>query len=94
VTVNPDLFVNRIVDVHGLQTVFDAIVVSSAEGTADKGALCEAALHRLGFDGDRCDALLIDNRQDLIGAWRFTGGAGYWYRSDEALEADWPELLR
>jgi phosphoglycolate phosphatase-like HAD superfamily hydrolase len=93
VTVNPDSFISRIVGSHGLEAMFDVIVVSSAEGTTDKVRLCEVALRRLGFDGDRRDALLIDNRKDLIDAWCSSGGAGYWYQGDEAFEADLAELL-
>jgi FMN phosphatase YigB (HAD superfamily) len=73
--------------------VFDVIVTSSAEQTADKPTLCEIALDRLGFDGDRSDALLIDNRLDLIEAWRNVGGAGYWFQSDERFKHDLPRLL-
>lgn len=65
VTVNPDIFEQWIVDHHRLRYVFDVIVVSAAEGTADKSALCDVALARLGYDGDRSEALLIDNRSDL-----------------------------
>jgi hypothetical protein len=36
---------------------------------------------------------LIDNRRDLVDAWRNTGGAGYWYRDDAAFDADLPALL-
>jgi hypothetical protein len=93
VTVNPDLILNRIVEPHQLQSMFDVIVLSAAEGTTDKVELCEIALDRLSFNGDRRDALLIDNRDDLVDAWRRSGGTGYWYRSDAALERDLPRLL-
>jgi phosphoglycolate phosphatase-like HAD superfamily hydrolase len=93
VTVNPDLFVERIVPAHGLEQIFDVIVVSCSEGTTDKTRLCDAALDRLGFDGDRRDALLIDNREDLVEAWRHHGGSAHWYRSDAGLEAALPDLL-
>ena len=92
-TVNPDLILNRIVEPHQLRSMFDVIVLSAAEGTTDKVELCEIALDRLSFNGDRRDALLIDNRDDLVDAWRRSGGTGYWYRSDAALEADLPLLL-
>jgi FMN phosphatase YigB (HAD superfamily) len=93
VTVNPDLFVNRVMPAYGLDAVFDAIAVSCMEGTTDKVRLCEIALRRLGFDGDRRDVLLIDNRRDLVDAWRNTGGIGYWYRDDTAFDADLPGLF-
>jgi phosphoglycolate phosphatase-like HAD superfamily hydrolase len=93
VTVNPDLFVSRVVPAHGLAEVFEVIVVSCVEGTADKVRLCEKALDRLGFDGDRREALLIDNRVDLVEAWRRSGGAAYWYRDDAGFEAVLPDLL-
>jgi FMN phosphatase YigB (HAD superfamily) len=93
VTVNPDLFSEHVVPAHRLRAVFDVIVTSSAEQTADKPMLCEIALHRLRFDGDRSDALLIDNRLDLIEAWRKVGGAGYWFQSDDRFKHDLPCLL-
>ena len=65
VTVNPDLFIERVARRYGLDEYFDTIVVSCSEGTDDKTTLCEVALDRLGFDGERLDALLIDNRRDL-----------------------------
>lgn len=70
VTVNPDLFADYIVPAHELAIVFDAIVMSFAERTADKPSLCRIALDRLGFDGDPSAALLIDNRKDLVHAWQ------------------------
>jgi FMN phosphatase YigB (HAD superfamily) len=93
VTVNPDLFVAYVVGEHGLASVFDAIVVSSVEGTTDKTELCARAIERLGFDGDRSRTLLIDNRLDLVEAWQRSGGSGYWFRTDEQLGRDLPTLL-
>jgi phosphoglycolate phosphatase-like HAD superfamily hydrolase len=92
VTVNPDLFADFVVPAHGLDDVFD-IVMSFAELTDDKPALCDIALDRLGFTGPRSDALLIDNRLDLVEAWRDVGGTGYWFQSDQKLRADLPSLL-
>jgi phosphoglycolate phosphatase-like HAD superfamily hydrolase len=94
VTVNPDLFLKRIVPEYGLEKIFDVIVASCAEGTTDKVQLCERALDRLGFRGHRRNTLLIDNRQDLVHAWEASGGTGYWYRDDATFEADLPELTR
>ncbi len=93
VTVNPDLFVERVVRRHGLCDHFDTVVVSCTEGTDDKTTLCELALDRLDFGGERSNALLIDNRRDLAEAWQRTGGSAYVYRGDEAFEADLPTLL-
>jgi FMN phosphatase YigB (HAD superfamily) len=93
VTVNPDLFADFTVPAHGLDNVFDVIVMSFAERTDDKPALCDIALDRLGFTGSRSDALLIDNRLDLVKAWRNVGGAGYWFQSDQRFSADLPSLL-
>jgi FMN phosphatase YigB (HAD superfamily) len=93
VTVNPDLFADDVVPAHELAVVFDVIVVSFAEGTADKPSLCRIALDRLGFVGDRSAALLIDDRNDLVHAWQQVGGAGYWFRSDEQFRRDIPRLL-
>lgn len=93
VTVNPDLLLDYVVPLHGLTAVFDVIVVSASEHCADKVELCDAALSRLGFAGDRSEALLIDNRPDLVRAWEKAGGAGYWFRTDKELGRDFPVLL-
>lgn len=93
VTVNPDLFADYIVPGYHLATVFDVIVISFAEGTDDKPTLCQIALDRLGFNGERSQALLIDNRVDLVHAWRDIGGAGYWFQNDEQFARDGPRLL-
>lgn len=93
VTVNPDLFVERIAAPYGLAAHFDVIVVSCAERTEDKTRLCDVALERLQFAGPRSRALLIDNRRDLVDAWIASGGAGYHYRGDDAFARDWPALL-
>lgn len=92
VTVNPDLLADVVVPAYGLDDVFDTIVTSSEARTDDKASLCDIALERLGVDGPRSDALLIDNRRDLVGAWRTLGGAGYWFRGDETFRADLPAL--
>ena len=93
VTVNPDLFADFVVPAHGLDDVFDVIVMSFEDLTDDKPTLCDIALDRLGFTGPRSDALLIDNRRDLVEAWRDVGGTGYWFQSDQQLRADLPSLL-
>lgn len=93
VTVNPDLFADFVVPAHGLDDLFDVIVMSFEELTDDKPTLCDIALDRLGFTGPRSDALLIDNRRDLVEAWRDVGGTGYWFQSDQQLRADLPSLL-
>jgi hypothetical protein len=93
VSVNPDLFVERVVKLHDLARHFDAVVVSCLEGTDDKTRLCDIALERLQFDGPRSDAMLIDNRSDLVDAWVHSGGSGYHYRGDAAFQSNWPSLL-
>jgi hypothetical protein len=92
VTVNPDLFAEFVVPAYGLREAFDAVVMSFAERTDDKAELCDIALRRLGYTGARADALLIDNRRDLVEAWRARGGAGYWFESDVQFRADLPSL--
>jgi hypothetical protein len=97
VTVNPDLFGDWIVPAYDLSTTFDTIVISAVERTVDKTALCTIALerlgHRLGYTPDRADALLIDNRLDLVEDWRAAGGSAYWFRSDAQFAADVTDLL-
>jgi FMN phosphatase YigB (HAD superfamily) len=86
VTVNPDLFRARIVSKYGLTDVFDAIVISAEEGTESKVALCEIATERLGC-GDPATALLLDNIEANVDAWRSRGGAAYWFRGDDEFAA-------
>ena len=93
VTVNPRLIETWIVPHYDLAPVFDVIVVSANEGTADKTALGDLALARLGYDGPRERALLVDNRRDLVDAWTATGGAGYWFRGDEQFATDEAALI-
>jgi hypothetical protein len=93
VTVNPDLFAEFIVPGYGLDQVFDVIVMSFAEKTSDKSLLCTAALEPLGFRGDLSRTLLIDNRLDLVDAWRNGGGDGYWFQGDEQFAHDVGVLL-
>jgi phosphoglycolate phosphatase-like HAD superfamily hydrolase len=93
VTVNPDLFADFVVPLHALADVFDVIVVSFEERTADKPTLCDTALDRLGYTGSRSSALLIDNRIDLVEAWRGVGGAAYCFQSDRQFSQDVPSLF-
>lgn len=93
VTVNPDLFGRWIGPRYELTDMFDTIVISAVEGTTDKTELCVLALERLGYDGPRAAALLIDNRRDLVDAWVSSGGAAYHFRGDEQLATDVPRLL-
>jgi hypothetical protein len=104
VTVNPDLFGSFVVPTYKLAEVFDAIVVSFAEGTDDKSELCDIAVVRLHFKGPRSSALLIDNRQDSVEGWRKGGvrdissgatpSSGWIYRFFLATPAtDWSERL-
>jgi len=88
VTVNPDLFEDYVVPAYELASVFDVIVTSCHEQTADKVRLCEVALDRLGYGGDRGDVLLIDNRRDFVQDWEQAGGRGYWYRTDDQFVQD------
>jgi FMN phosphatase YigB (HAD superfamily) len=88
VTVNPDLFTDLVAPACDLSAVFDHVVASHVEGTDDKVVLCDIALGRLGCAGDRSEALLIDNRLDLIEAWRNAGGSGYWFQGDDHFARD------
>jgi FMN phosphatase YigB (HAD superfamily) len=93
VTVNPDLFVERIAKRYDLARYFDVIVVSALERTDDKTVLCDIALDRLGLTGSRSASLLIDNREELVEAWKQAGGLAYWYRGDDAFAADPPSIF-
>jgi len=82
VTINPDLFTRFVAPNFGLDSVFDAIVTSWQERTEDKAELCEIALRRLG-GGDPAEALLIDNIEANVEAWRARGGQAYLFVSDD-----------
>jgi FMN phosphatase YigB (HAD superfamily) len=82
VTVNPDVFREIIVAKYRLAEVFDVIVVSAEEGTEAKTELCAAATERLGCD-DPARALLLDNIEANVDAWRACGGSAYWFRGDD-----------
>jgi hypothetical protein len=88
VTVNPDLWTETIVPLHGFDRTADAIVSSWEEGTVDKGVLCSLALERLELDCQPSEALLIDNKQSNLDSWAARGGIGYLYTSDRAFERD------
>jgi len=85
VTLNPDAFTRFVVPAYRLDAVFDVIVTSWEEHTRDKARLCEIALERLGGT-DPSEALLIDNLEENVEAWRERGGHGYWFRGDAEFE--------
>ena len=87
VTVNPDLFTRFVVPNYALDTVFDTIVTSWQEGTEDKARLCEIALERLG-GSDPAEALLIDNIEANVDAWRATRRSGLPVRRRRAIYGD------
>jgi beta-phosphoglucomutase-like phosphatase (HAD superfamily) len=82
VTLNPDLFTRFVSPTYRLDSVFDVIVTSWQEHTRYKASLCEIALERLGGE-DPSEALLIDNIDANVDAWRARGGQAYWFRGDE-----------
>jgi len=89
VTVNPDLFTRFVVPNYALDSVFDTIVTSWQEGTEDKAELCEIALDRLG-GSDPAEALLIDNIEANVDAWRARGGQAYLFvGDDEFARSEW-----
>lgn len=82
VTVNADVFRDLVMANYPLEAAFDVVVVSAEEGIESKAELCELALTRLGCD-DPVQALLIDNLETNVDAWRARGGSAYWFRSDD-----------
>ena len=88
VTVNPDLWTDTIVPLHGFDATADVIVSSWEEGTLDKGTLCGLAVDRLGVGCPAASALLVDNLQPNLDAWAERGGSGYLYTTDAAFERD------
>ncbi len=87
VTVNPDIF-SIIVEHYDLDLVFDTIVTSWDEGTADKSELCDVARARLGAHR-RQHSLLIDNTQANCDAWRARGGRAYVFTNDHQFATDY-----
>jgi phosphoglycolate phosphatase-like HAD superfamily hydrolase len=88
VTVNPVHFSEVLVPAFAFDAVTDAIVVSAAEKTTDKGELCRRALERMNLGCDPSRALLIDNRQSNLDAWAGHRGLGYLYTTDAAFRRD------
>jgi beta-phosphoglucomutase-like phosphatase (HAD superfamily) len=89
VTVNPDLFTRFVVPNYALDSVFDTIVTSWQEGTEDKAELCQIALGRLGGSAP-AEALLIDNIEANVAAWRARGGQAYLFVGDDEFErSEW-----
>lgn len=89
VTVNSDLFTRFVVPNYELESAFDVIVTSWEERTLDKARLCEIALARLGGT-DPAEALLLDDIEANIDAWRSLGGQAYLFRGDEEFARDSP----
>jgi FMN phosphatase YigB (HAD superfamily) len=85
VTLNADVFTRFVVPAYQLDSVFDVIVTSWEEHTRDKARLCEIAVERLGGT-DPSEALLIDNIEENVDAWRARGGRAYWFRGDAEFE--------
>lgn len=96
VTVNPDVFSDVVVTHYQLSAIFDVIVTAWQEAVVDKGDLCMRALDRLG--GTQAgQALLIDNLERNVQAWRAYGGLAYWFRGDDLFgqhlsERGWDDL--
>jgi FMN phosphatase YigB (HAD superfamily) len=89
VTVNSDVFSRFVVPKYALDSVFDVIVTSWEAHTLDKARLCEIALERLG-GSDPAEALLIDNIEANVEAWRARGGQAYLFVSDdEFARSEW-----
>ncbi|MDQ1510952.1 MAG: hypothetical protein QOG50_2796 [Actinomycetota bacterium] len=92
VTLNPDVFSRFVVPEYQLDSVFDVIVTSWEEGTRDKADLCQIALERLGGH-DPAEALLIDNIEANVDAWRARGGQAYLFVGDDEFAVDVVRLL-
>jgi FMN phosphatase YigB (HAD superfamily) len=92
VTVNSDGFSRFVVPRYELDSVFDAIVTSWEEHTMDKARLCEIALERLG-GREPAEALLIDNIEANVEAWRARGGQAYLFVGDDEFAAHAVQLL-
>jgi FMN phosphatase YigB (HAD superfamily) len=86
VTVNPDLF-EEVVTHYSLTDSFDAVIISSAQGTDDKVELCWRTLELLEV-GDPSDTVLIDNLQVNVDGWVAAGGNGYLFVNDDGFAAD------
>lgn len=88
VTVNPDLWSDTIVPLHGFDKTADVIVSSWQEGTTDKRILCQLAIDRLEIDCTPEESLLIDNKASNVHEWREMGGHGYIFTADDQFRRD------
>ncbi len=88
VTVNPDIFSEYLVPYYKLDEIFDAIVTSWQEGTADKGELGLIALQRIAGQIRPRETLLIENKRKNVDAWRSKGGQAYLFSGEEQFDLD------
>lgn len=75
VTVNPDLLTDIIVPAYGMGDVFDIIVTSAAEATADKTELCLRARARLG----------VNTLTERVPCSSITARTGWWVADSRRL---------
>jgi phosphoglycolate phosphatase-like HAD superfamily hydrolase len=85
VTVNPADF-GSILTLHGLQGLFDVVVISGQEGLDHKPALAVLAAERMGIGVE--GAVLIDNIERNVTGFRVIGGLGYHFRGEDQFVAD------
>lgn len=79
VTVNPADF-ESILARHGLERLFDVVVVSGQEGLDDKPALAALAAERMGIRVE--ETVLVDNIERNVTGFRDIGGQGYHFRGE------------
>ena len=51
-------------------------------------SLCDIALETQGLGFQRAEALLIDNMREDVDRWIAAGGAGYWFRGEQAFASN------
>jgi FMN phosphatase YigB (HAD superfamily) len=87
VTVNPDVFRDVVMANYPITGTFDTVVISAEAGTENKADLCDLAAVELGCEYPP-HALLIDNIEANVDAWRARGGSAYWFRNDVTFATD------
>lgn len=84
----PDIFSEYLVPYYKLDEIFDAIVTSWQERTADKGELGLLALQRIAGQIRPRETLLIENKRKNVDAWRSKGGQAYLFSGEEQFDLD------
>jgi phosphoglycolate phosphatase-like HAD superfamily hydrolase len=85
VTANMDVFSEVVVPAHHLEADFDVILNTADQRTLDKSRLWRKAFESFGPDYTFCNALLVEDSQDMTQLFEALGGWAYTYQGDHAF---------